>query len=165
MVTRTPVGFSCYSHTANTRKPGRDLARAAIGQPNLHILGYTCERISSLQSSPHPVVPKSDTTVAVNTLVGFGLSFCNDNEIVHARVYFSYNRRGVPLVPTFERGIQKWVRNLRGRAENRHVWIGRQQSSPGHRGHERLPLRLANLIVGHIRITLPQISKFPPKHR
>src|ERR1700733_6277376 len=164
MVIRTAAGLSCYGETANTSKPGKDLARAAIGQPNLHVLEYTCGRVSSFQSLPHRVVPISNATVAVSP-GGFGLSLRNDNEVVHTRVYFSDNRPGVPLTPEFKRGIQKWVRNLRGHAENCHVWIGRQQPSPGDRGDERLPMSLANLIVGHIRITFPQRNQFPPKHR
>src|SRR5271163_1386271 len=104
MVTRTAVGFFCYGQTANTRKAGKDLARAAIGQPNLHILEYTCGRVCPLQSQPHPVVPISNTTVAA-TPGRFGLSFRNDDEIVHTRAYFSYNRSGAPLAPEFKRGI------------------------------------------------------------
>src|SRR5688500_13427133 len=97
-----------YSYTANTRKATKNLARAANGQPNLHTLEYTCEPVSSFQGSPHPVVPLPKTTVAV-TLVVLGLSFPNDNEIVHAGVYLSYNRPGVPSASEFENRIQIWV--------------------------------------------------------
>src|ERR1035438_3276585 len=124
---------------------------------NTHASPYVLFR-----DSPHPVAPKPNTTVPLSLV---GLPFPNDNEIVHARVYLSYNRAGVPPASEFERGIQIWIGNLRDHAVNCHGGKSRQQPSPGDRGHERLPLRLAHLIAVHLPITFSQITEILPQHR
>ena len=100
---RTAVDLFCWGLTAYSRKATENLAGVSAGQPNLHILEYTCEHVRSLHSVPHPVVPKLNATVAVTPAVG--LPFPDDNEVVHTRIYLSHNRPGVPPALKFEHGI------------------------------------------------------------
>jgi hypothetical protein len=70
-----------------------------------------------IQRRTHRFTSEISTSLAANlstnlavTLVGLDLSFPDKVEFVHAQIYFSYTKAGLPLDSKYEDRIHIWVR-------------------------------------------------------